>query len=76
MMRKITVVDDQVQREPDRRIDNVVAAIEAFMHAKAVRDRHMLAGDNAYSHQTDVDETREHLRDKLAELLATEGGPK
>lgn len=61
---------DDMETTKAERIRIVVDAIEGFINAKATRERHMAEGENLYSHRTDVDETREHLRDKLAELLS------
>lgn len=52
------------------RVRNVLDAVEAFVDAKiALRSaeaRQSVMG----SHRIDVDETRQHLRDKLAEVLS------
>lgn len=52
--------------DKSRQVDNLVAAIEAFTDAKI----HKAHGtERAHWNPHDVDETREHMRDKLVELL-------
>lgn len=71
--------NEQAKREaegaaPGRRVQNVVDAIEAFIAAKI--EARLVFGDGNMAtsrraaRKVDVDETREHLRDKLAELVA------
>lgn len=52
-------------------LDNVVAAIEAFVTARInLRDAERVARISVgSSYRTAVDETREHMRDTLAELV-------
>jgi hypothetical protein len=54
--------------EAANRLRNVVDAIEAFTDAK-VQYALNYAKDSAWASLTDVNETREHLTDKLAELI-------
>jgi nuclear transport factor 2 (NTF2) superfamily protein len=57
--------------EAANRLRNVVDAIEAFTDAK-VRYALEYAKDTKWANLTDVNETREQLTDKLAELIAGE----
>lgn len=50
------------------RVDNVVEAIEAFVAAKINYDE-CRRRDPEWASTTDVNETREHLRDKLIEAI-------
>lgn len=53
----------KAEDEAGARIDNVAAAIEALIDAKIRDARHAIGA------AIDVRETREHLRDKLSELM-------
>lgn len=52
----------------EQQIANVVDAIEAFVAAK-ISYESAYARDPQWASMTDVNETREHMRDKLAEVL-------
>lgn len=59
--------------DKEQAIRNVTDAIEAFTDAKIRRFDAHTAGRNTGAgtcYQIDVDETREHMRDKLRELLS------
>jgi hypothetical protein len=58
-----------VTADKSRQLDNVVAAIEAFVTARVNYELSAIRRPDWPSGMTDVDETREHLRDKLAELV-------
>lgn len=50
------------------RVRNVLDAVEAFIDAKVAYER-LRASDPEWANLCDVNETREHLADKLAEVL-------
>lgn len=62
---------DKAERNKDAKIRNVTDAIEAFVQARIAYDLGIRrVAPLAASHAIDVKETREHLRDKLAELIS------
>jgi hypothetical protein len=58
--------------EAANRLRNVVDAIEAFTDAKIRYAASYATSGAEWANMTDVNETREHLTDKLAELIAGE----
>jgi hypothetical protein len=62
-------VDGKWRPEASQRVQNAVDAIEAFVAAKIRYEKQTDSGAMRAA-RIDVDETREHLRDKLAEVLS------
>lgn len=57
------------ETEAADRLRNVVDAIEAFTDAKISYAANYTKGEAQWASATDVNETREHLTDRLAELI-------